>query len=425
MIIGIDASRANNEHKTGTEWYSFYLIKHLAKIDSKNKYILYSNKPLCGDLLNLTVEKFKKEVEQKIEYDKKGYQIIRSPHNNFKAKILNWPFNFFWTLGRLSLEMIFNKPDVLFVPSHTLPLVFPKKTINTIHDIAFERHKDVYRKDSLGPEKKFFKNFLNFFVRIVTLGKYKADSTDYLKWSFRFALKNAKRIITVSNFSKNEIIGVFGGQEKKVKVVYNGYNNDLYQRKNNIGEIDEVLYKYGIKRPYFLYGGRIEKKKNAPFLVEAYAMAKELNSEIKENLVLIGNASYGYDEAKYLIQEYNLNKEVFMPGWVEEEDMPYFYSGATAFVFPSKYEGFGIPLLQAMGCGVPLVISNIPPFKEVAREAALYFNPCDIKDLSQSLIKIINDEPLRKDLIKKGAQRIKNFSWEKCAKDTLKVIESL
>jgi glycosyltransferase involved in cell wall biosynthesis len=425
MLIGIDASRANKDYKTGTEWYSFYLIKHLAQIDSKNQYILYTNKPFKGDLLDLTTIEFKEDVESGVEYDKKGYQKIKSPYNNFKVKVLKWPFIFFWTLGRLTLEMIFNKPDVLFVPSHSLPLIFPKKTINTIHDIAFERDNKVCGKDDIGPECKIVKKILGFIVCVVTFGKYKAEATDYMKWSFRFALKRAKKIITVSNFSKNEIFDLYGDPENKIEVVYNGYNNDIYQRKNDLKEIDKVLSRYGVKRPYFLYGGRIEKKKNIPLLIEAYATTKEANPEIKENLVMIGNASYGYDEVKYLIQEFNINKDVFMPGWVEEKDMPYFYSGASAFVFPSRYEGFGIPLLQSMGCGVPLLISNIPPFKEVAQEAAMFFNPNDMKALSRSLSEIITNNVLREELIEKEKERIKCFSWRKCAEETLKVIENL
>lgn len=422
MLIGIDASRANRHHKTGTEWYSYYLIRNLAQIDSKNEYILYTDKPLIGGLLDLTnsEEKF-----AKIKINRKGYQLLKSPHNNFKAKILKWPFDFFWTLGRLSLEMLAHKPDVLFVPAHTLPLFSPPKSINTIHDVAFERDRYIYRFDKMGSEDKIKRKMVSFLVRIFTLNKYSANSLDYLRWSTRYALKKARKIIAVSNFTKSEILEIYGAGPEKIKVVHNGYNNFLYKKIDDEAKIKAVLDKYGVERPYILYTGRLEKKKNTPALVEAFAMIREKNKNIREKLVLIGDAGFGYDEVKYMIREYDLNEEVIIPGWVEENDMPCFYSGASAFIFPSKHEGFGIPVLQAMGCGVPLAVSEIPVLHEVAGEAALFFCPYNTDLIAGAIEKILTDENLRKDLIKKGQERVKNFSWRKCAEETLRVIEGL
>ena len=223
MLIGIDASRANRNHKSGTEWYSYYLIRWLTKLDKKNQYVLYSDKPLVGGLVDLRSKQHFTylEKEEAPEYDKKGYQILKSPHNNIKGKILNWPFNSFWTLGRLSIEMLIKRPDVLFVPAHTLPLFSPQKTINTIHDVAFERNKYLYRQESMGPEDKISKKIIGILIKIFTLGKYSATSMDYLRWSTRYALKHAKKIITVSNFSKQEIIDIYKTKENKIKVIHN------------------------------------------------------------------------------------------------------------------------------------------------------------------------------------------------------------
>ena len=148
MLIGIDASRANRKYKGGTEWYAYYLIRQLAKIDSTNQYVLYSDKPLTGGLIDLTDEGG--EVNGKIDLVK-GCQKINSPHNNFRAKILNWPFFYLWTQARLSLEMLFHPPDRLFIPSHVLPAIHPKKSLVTIHDIGFERAKELYSSDKIGP----------------------------------------------------------------------------------------------------------------------------------------------------------------------------------------------------------------------------------------------------------------------------------
>lgn len=426
MLIGIDASRANRDHKSGTEWYSYYLIRWLAKLDKENQYILYTDSPLKNGLLDLTTDQyFPNPGQGEIKFDKAGCQTIKSPYNNFRAKVLNWPFNFFWTLGRLSWEMLIHKPEVLFVPAHSLPLVLPKKTITTIHDIAFERNRFLYQADNIGPEQKFLRNTLCFFVRVFTGGEYGANSTDYLKWSTKFALKRARKIITVSNFSKGEILKIYKANKEKIKVIYNGYNKSLYRKIDNRGRIKEILDKYGIESPFILYVGRLEKKKNTPALIEAFCLLRENNKNIKHKLVLIGDASFGYDEVNYIIKEFDLESEVIMPGWVEEEDLPYIYNAATAFVFPTKYEGFGIPLLQAMSCQVPITASSLPVLKEVGEEAVLFFNPDDVNSIEEALKNIITDDKLRKSLIEKGRERVKNFSWEKCANETLAEINNL
>ena len=426
MLIGIDASRANRGHKSGTEWYSYYLIRWLAKLDKENQYILYTDKPLKGGLLDLTTDQyFPNSGQEKIKFDESGYQVVKSPYNNFRVKVLNWPFNFFWTLGRLSLEMLTHQPDVLFVPAHSLPIFSPKKTITTIHDVAFEKNRFLYRIDDIGPECRALRKIICFFVKVFTLGKYGANSTDYLRWSTRFALKHAKKIITVSNFSKSEMLKMYDVKKEKIKVIYNGYNESLYKKINNQNEINKISDKYGIERPYLLYVGRLEKKKNTPLLINAFAILKEDNKNIKQKLVLIGDASFGYDEVKYLIEQFDLDSEVIMPGWVEEEDMPYIYNAATAFIFPSKHEGFGIPIIQAMACGVPVIASNIPVLKEIAEEAAMFFNPNDENDMAKVMTEIVNNKKLREKLIIKGGKKVKEFSWEKCAQATLKEINSL
>ncbi len=427
MIIGIDASRANRGHKSGTEWYSYYLIKNLACIDDKNEYILYTDKPLIGGLLNLEKEDIGEEFykDEKIKFDKNGFQIIKSPYNNFKAKVLKWPFVFFWTLGRLSMEMLLRRIDVLFIPAHSIPLIRPKKTIATVHDVAFLKREALYRKENLGSENKNFRKIVNLLVRIFTLNKYRADSIDYLKWSTKFTLKHAKKIITVSVASKNDILGMYSVSENKIKVVYNGYNNKFYTKRTDEKKIEEVLEKYGLERPYILYVGRLEKKKNMAMLIEGYARAKYNNKDLKENLVLAGDAGHGYDEAIYNITGLDLQPSVYITGWVEEDDLPYIFSASKAFIFPSIYEGFGIPILQAFGTKTPVTSSCIPPFREIVKQAILYFNPLDRNEIADSINKIVSDEHLRGDLIRKGSERVSHFSWEKCARDTLKEIEEM
>lgn len=403
MIIGIDASRANRKLKTGTEWYSFFLIKNLAIIDKTNKYWLYLNTPPSPELVAAVKD-----------------------NPNFVFKYLKWPFNAFWTLGRLSLEMIFCRPDVLFVPAHTLPLFSPRKSINTIHDVAFIREQNLYFSEKVKTKSALARHLINFLVKLFTLGKYSSESVDYLYWSTAFALKHAKKIITVSEFTKNEILNLYPETKlDKITVVHNGYNQELFYPINDEQKINEILNKYGITKPFFLYVGRLEKKKNTPALIEALSIVRENNPEIKEKLVLIGNASFGFDEVKYTITGFNLNQEVCIPGWVEEKDLPYIYNAASAFIFPSKHEGFGIPVLESLACGLPTVVSNLDVLREIAGDSVLYFDQEDKQSIAAAMTKVVKDEKLRAELREKGLQRVQNFSWHKCAVETLQVIEKL
>lgn len=405
MVIGIDASRANRDFKTGTEWYSYYLIKNLIEIDKKNKYILYSDKPLNQAFLN---------------------DLNLAENKNIIIKILNWPFNILWTLGRLSLEMIFKKPDVLFVPAHSLPLFFPKKTINTIHDIAFIENDCLYNKEVYSNDVNSSRKILNFFIKIFTLGKYCLRSTDYLRWSTKFALKKAKKIIAVSNFTKNEILKNYSKvRSEKINVVYNGFNNNLYKIINNEEKTNFIFKKYGIDFPYFLYVGRLERKKNIHNLIEGFSIFKENNKNSLEKLILIGSAGFGYDEMKYVIEELGVEKDVIILGWVEEEDLLFIFNKAKTFIFPSLYEGFGIPVIQAMACGTPVLLSNLDVLREVAGDAGLFFDRFSSVDLSKKIEQINNDDKLRSDLIEKGLKRASDYSWKKCAQETLNIINSL
>jgi len=426
MVIGIDASRANLDHKSGPEWYSYYLIRKLAQLDSKNEYILYTNKPLKDGLLDLSSNQcVKKSYEgEEIIIDKNNFQEIKSSHNNVRVKILKWPFKYFWTLGRLSLEMLFHAPDVLFIPAHVLPLIHPKKSIITIHDIGYEDQVHFREEGVLGSNKSKKKLFLNLILRIVTFNKYRANMIDYSKWSTNYAVKHAKKIISASNYTKNDIIKKTNCTPEKIEVIAHGYNSQIYKKINDLEKIDDVLEKYGITRPFFFYVGRIERKKNIPALIEAFAILKDKYKDNKHKLVLVGDASHGYDEANYAIREFDLMDDIIMTGWVDECDIPYIMNASDAFIFPSNFEGFGIPLLQAMASEIPIAASNITSIPEVASGAALLFNPRYSLSISDAMVEVISNKNLREELISKGRARVSNFSWDKAAKKTLSIFNS-
>ncbi|MBU0722205.1 glycosyltransferase family 4 protein [Patescibacteria group bacterium] len=422
MIIGIDASRANRKFKTGTEWYSYYLITELAKIDSKNQYILYTDKPLIGGLADLAAED---DSANSGEINKRGWQISKSPFGNFRVKILKWPFTYFWTQIRLSYEMLIHRVDILFIPAHTLPIIHPKKSIVTIHDIGFEHFAKLYSSDQIGPASGLTSKVLNFLAKLFTWGKFQPNILDYHRWSTKFALKNAKIIIAVSEFTKQELVELYKADAKKIKVIYNGFNGQLYRQISDQEKIKQVLNKYDIKTPYIFYVGRLEKKKNTAKLVEAYAIMRQKFGDIKHKLVLAGSAGFGFDEVKYIISEFNFEENIIITGWIPEADMPYIYNGAALFVFPSLYEGFGIPLLQAMACRVPIAASNTASIPEVVKNSALLFNPENKQDMAEKMAKLLLDKQLSGELVNRGFARSKDFSLAKCAQETLALMEKM
>ncbi len=422
MIIGIDASRANRPHKSGTEWYSYYAIRALVRLDSTNQYILYADTPLVGGLADLTDNA--SDLSRKPHY-KKGFQVIESPHNNVKGKVLKWPWKFFWTQGRLSLEMIFNAPDVLFVPAHALPIIHPKHSVVTIHDIGFRREAALYERTNIGAESSWRLRLINSLVRTVTLGKFGANTFDYLDWSTKFSLQKAQAIIAISNFTKEELIDVYKASAEKIHVIHNSYNSDLYKPLPHTQTAQNVIASYGIKQPYIFYVGRLEKKKNIAALVEAFYFFKSQWPELPHKLYLIGDASFGFDDIKYSIHGFRLENDVISTGWVAENDLPYIFSEAAGFVFPSNYEGFGIPLLQAMATETPIAASRAASIPEIAGNAAILFDPSKPREIAEAIHTLVTNEEERKRLVVAGREQIVLFGQDIWAQKMLDLLQSL
>ncbi len=365
MKIGIDASRANKQKRTGVEWYSYHLIEEFKKIDSENQYFLYTNEPLRGEL----------GVCPK----------------NFKECVLKWSIPRSWTIGRLSWEMKFGKdiPDVLFVGAHTLPLLNPKKAIVTIHDIGFEHFSEAYH----WADKLYHKLIIQLIKRVAT------------------------KIITVSQFTKQDLIKTYGIPEKRIVVVMNGYDDRKY--KLVPASKDSLKDKYKIDFPYILFVGRLELKKNIPRLVEAFGLFKQKNPDDKHKLVLVGTKGLTFPLVEEQIKKFNLEKEIIFSGWVSDDDLPIFHNNADLFVFPSLFEGFGIPILEAMACGCPVICANTTSLPEVAGEAALMFDPLKVDEIVARMEQVLFNPEVAESLRVKGLEQVKQFSWRKCAEETL------
>ena len=389
MIIGIDASRANKTIRTGTEWYSYFLIKKFAEIDRENFYVLYTKDKLMEDFFNPPTADFRSGSSSLPE--------------NFRHKKLSWPFQHLWTQCRLSLAMLHHKIDVLFVPSHTIPLMHPKRTVTTCHDVGFERYGELYSDKEIS----------------------------YHRFSMRLAVKKASKIIAVSQFTKNELRDIYKVPEDKISVVYNSYDeNNFYPLAGRELEgMNKVLTQYNLVEngtviPYILYVGRLESKKNTVNLLKAFKILKNANGfRLPHKLVLAGVQGTGFEYVQRELNQFGMYKrEVIMTGWTPQESLKYLYNGASCFVFPSFYEGFGIPLLESFACGIPVCASHRASLPEIGGEAAIYFEPNEPEDIAYKIYLLCMDKNLRQTCIQRGFERVKDFSWDTSARETLQIL---
>lgn len=360
--VGLEATRANKNYKTGTEWYAWHLLQEFKKLDKTNNFVIYYNKNLAGDL---------KDVP-----------------DNFYLKSLPWPFKKFWTHLRLAWELTIRPVDKFFA-TNALPIFGRGETIVTIHDLGFYKNPELYHP----------------LERI------------YQKLSHQLAIWRADKIITISETTKQDIIKYFPRAKNKIKVIYLGYDHSSFQPiKSEDKKIFIDQHEYPDK--FLLYIGRLENKKNILNLIKAYQKTSR-----KWPLVLAGRpGNYGYREIEDLAKSKDLIGDLMLLGYVSQNNYPKLMASASAFVFPSKFEGFGLPVLEAMASGVPVLCSNISALKEIAQDAALYFDPDNIEDIAEKIENIFTDQEQRSSLIDKGLIRAKDFSWAKSAEETLKYI---
>ncbi|MCL5795286.1 MAG: glycosyltransferase family 4 protein [Patescibacteria group bacterium] len=368
MLIGIDASRATKEQKTGTEYYSEEIIYWLSRIDKKNKYVLYSPIEPKGKLAELP--------------------------KNFSWKIM--PFPKLWSQIRLSVELVFGspKPDVIFEPAHTIPFIHPKNIVVTLHDLGFKYFPELYT-----PLERKYHNFC-----------------------MDFSARKAKKIIAPSQYTKDDLLKTYKINPDKITVIHHGYNQEIYRPVKPM-EINPKIQKYA---PYIFFIGRLEKKKNLLGILKTYQLLRK-EQKIKHKLVLAGKRGYGYeefDEEKNRLSK-NIQNDIIELGYTPEDELSLWMKNADIFFFPTFFEGFGLPVIEAMACNVPVVASNNTSIPEITGSSALLINPHKPLEMAAALSKIINSQALKKSLQSKGLVRASMFSWEKAANKTLRVLENI
>jgi len=366
--IGIWAKSLGIPQKTGLEIYTENLIQSLAKIDKKNSYVIYSDRVLRYDFLQ---------------------------QGNFHLKVLSWPLSKLWTQIRLPLELINHKPDLAFFPSFTMPFFIPIKSVITIHDtfvFDFPEHYPFVEKFSFA-----------FWIKV--------------------ALKKGSAIIVPSGYVKNEIIKKWPKYQNKIFVIHLGYNPEYYPRSQR--EIEKVRKKYKINQQYFIHvvGGYVARK-NSERVLRAFA---KLGPDKKGARIVFVGRNFGpeYQKIRQLTEQLDLQDCVNFLEYVPTVDLAALLSGAIASIYPSLSEGFGLPILEAMACGVPVITSNFGATAEVAGKTAILVNPNNVEEIAKAMQTIWTNGTIRKKYQTLGLERAKHFSWKKCAKETLMVLEEV
>lgn len=388
MILGIDASQANTRTRTGTEWYAFSLLSSWIKNNSFHNHTVYVyvRGPLLDDFPPLP--------------------------NNWKVRILRWPPKIFWTQIRLSFEILLHRPDALFVPAHTIPFIHPKRTCTTIHDIGFEDNPKLYSTSSVVRiRSSFVQHVISIFIQIFSLGKYSGSELDYQRFSLRYALKHADTIFTVSQFTKNRLLRRFSVQQPII-VAPNAIDHDIFlfpYPENKINHVKEVYHLTN----YILSIGRIEKKKRSLELVQGYYELSKKTANVPQ-LVFAGGDGYGADEVRTFVQENDLSEKVIFLGWTKTEDLAPLLAGAKLFCFLSAYEGFGVPIIQSIAVGTPVLASNLPVFHEIAGNDIAYCENDTPESIAEAIHKVISVVHSSSEK-KRGTENVQKFNWNQTA----------
>lgn len=359
MVIGIDGNEANVTQKVGVSVYTLNLLTYFkTKASSLLRFkIFLKEKPLS-------------HLPNESKYF--TYETVAG--------------KFFWTQIFLPLRLLKKDLDVFFSPAHYGPRFCPVPLVVTIHDLSYIYYPQEFLKKDLYQ----LKNWTNYTV------------------------KKAKKIIAVSQSTKNDLIKIYKIPSEKIKVIYNGFNQ--YQGIKASSFKEKTL-----NNPYILYIGTLQPRKNLVNLIRAFYKFNQIYPEFK--LIIAGKKGWLYQKIFDEVESLGIEDKVFFTDYVTDHQLVYLYQNAFCLVMPSFYEGFGLPLLEAMNFACPVLASFSSSLPEVGGDACLYFDPQNINDLTEKLMKLKNNPQLKKELIKKGKQRIKLFSWKKCGQETLKILK--
>ena len=364
LRIGIDVHSLGGQ-EGGNETYYRALVTGLASVPSEHKFILYY---------------VNRETLQQIHSN--GTFSLRRLHP--AHPVVRIPATLPWRMRQDQLDVLHSQ--------YIVPPFAKCKTVTTIHDLAYEH----------------FPEFFPLFQKL------------WFKALMRSSAQRADHIITVSEHSKRDIVQTYGIPAEKITVTYGSAGKEFFPRDRERAK-QELACKYRINGEFILYVGRLQARKNLRRLVEAYARARRAGGRHK--LLLVGKQDFLVQSVSLRIQELGLQNDVLMPGYIPSEDMPNFYNAADVFVYPSVYEGFGLPVVEAMACGVPVITSRGSSLEEVTGGAALIIDPFDELSIADALARVLQDPALCAQLRHSGLERSKCFDFRTAARRTIAVYE--
>ncbi len=382
MRIGIDCRTILNPDKgeeAGIGHYTYQLVRHLLEINKSDTFVLFFDRSVEDRRL----KKFDKEnVETKFFPFIKYERFMPDRYTDFL----------------ISATIKSKKLDVFFSPIPRIPKSYNGKSVVTVHDLSMLRFPDLFSQKELSK----------------------------LKTQIPESLKKAEKIITVSQFTADEVNKHFNISLKRIQVIENGVDQRFFSEVP-ASQIKSLKKDYNIKGDYILFLGTIDPRKNIARLLDAYEYFRKSLSGTKKNykLVIAGAKGAKTAQIERKIKFSDFKKDIYVPGYIPAKDLGPLFKGASLFVFPSLYEGFGIPPLEAMAKGVPTIVSNITPIKEVVGEDILKFNPKNSTDMAKTMDKVLTNKSNRKEIVKKGKKIAKKFSWGKCAKKTFKLLQKI
>ncbi|MCX6766209.1 MAG: glycosyltransferase family 1 protein [Candidatus Moranbacteria bacterium] len=374
MRIGFDARCLEEENISGVGEYALELLKNILKLDSLNQYIIFSNS-------------FRQKNGRHFEWI--------NAHPNAKLKRFSFPnkvFNLcFWYLNWPKIDKLIGGVDVFFAPNiNFLSVSDACRLVTTFHDLSFERYPHFFPLKT----RLWHKYFVNP----------------------RKISRIAKGMIAVSESTKKDLEEIYQVRKENIQVIPHGISQDFRAMEKNDPKLAATRKKYGLPQKFIFFLGNIEPRKNISSIIEAYKSVVLKNPKLSEyKLVLAGNIN---SLCRDLIEK----EDVKICGYIEREDRPYVYNLASLFVYPSFFEGFGLPILEAMACGTPVIASNNSSLPEVSGKATLPIDPNRPAELAEAMENILIDENLYNKFKKRGIAQAQKFSWEKCAKETLAVI---
>ncbi len=387
MIVAVDCDILSHWSNMGVVTYLMNLLEQFSRSESSHEFYVFVRKP-PAELAALAA------TEPKLK-------LVSPWGPGWFWKLLGGafvasPLGSGWFWKKLGSALVARRRGniLLFVPAHRVPLIPLIPKVVVIQDLGFELFPHTFRR----------------FQR------------KRMSWTTRLAVRRADLVITSSESTKRDLISCYGYRPERIRVVHLGYDNRAFEPSIVSTEgSSATLKKYGLRAPFFLHVGVLQPRKNIVRLIEAFIKLMDENDLFDAQLAIVGKPGWKYKEIVQRAVAPNTKGRVILTGAVQSHELPILYKNSLALVMPSLYEGFGLPILEAMACGTPVTCSRGSSLSEIAGEAALFFDPYSVEEIANAIRNLWKEPSLRTNLIERGLQQVKHFSWQKTARETLKV----